>query len=134
MKQISVFVENKGGSIAGVIEILSNNNINLQALSIADTSDYGIMRLIVDNPDKALAVLREYGTVVKCTEVIAVPIDDRPGGLSEILNILAGYNIFVSYIYAFVTPRQGSAVVVMKVDKTEEAIKCFANAGVPVIM
>ena len=85
IKQLSVFIENKPGGLAPIIETLGKNNINISALSLADTSEYGILRLIDNNPDLAVTVLKEIGVVVKITDVLAVAMDDTPGGLSKVL-------------------------------------------------
>lgn len=119
IKQVSVFVENNPGSASDIIDTLSNEGINIRAMAIADTSEYGIMRLIADDPDRAKAVLLERGIMVKRTRVFAVPLEDKPGGLAEILHILKKENISVEYMYAFVGKNHGKAVVVIKTDNTE---------------
>ena len=98
VKQLSVFVENKPGRLSDVIEALGKNNIDISALSLADTSEYGILRLIVNKPDEAKTLLRESGVIVKIAEVVAVPMDDTPGGLSKILSVFSqnGVNVEMS--------------------------------------
>ena len=123
VKQISVFVENVPGKLVEVSQILGENNIDMSALSLADSSDFGILRLIVNDPDKAHQVLREHAFVVKISEVVAVVIDDRPGGLTNVLQLLAGANISVEYMYAFVGGQDGHAVVVLRPSDTEAALK-----------
>ena len=123
VKQISVFVENVPGKLVEVSQILGENNIDMSALSLADSSDFGILRLIVNDPDKAYQVLREHAFVVKQSEVIAVVIDDRPGGLTGVLQMLAQANISLEYMYAFVGSQDGHAVVVLRPSDTETALK-----------
>ena len=123
VKQISVFVENVPGKLVEVSQILGENNIDMSALSLADSSDFGILRLIVNDPDKAYQVLREHAFVVKLSEVIAVVIDDRPGGLTGVLQMLAQAKISLEYMYAFVGSQDGHAVVVLRPNNTEAALK-----------
>ncbi len=123
VKQISVFVENVPGKLVEVSQILGENDIDMSALSLADSSDFGILRLIVNDPDKAYQVLREHAFVVKQSEVIAVVIDDRPGGLTGVLQLLAGAKISLEYMYAFVGSQDGHAVVVLRPSDTETALK-----------
>lgn len=132
IKQISIFVENKFGRLASIIETLAKNNIDISALSIADTTDFGILRIIVDKPEEAVIVLKEHGVAVKCTDVIAVAIDDTPGGLSKILEILTNENITIDYMYAFVGKKEGKALMVVKTDdleKTQEVLEKTAYAS-----
>ena len=122
IKQISVFVENVPSKLVEVSQILGDNGIDMSALSLADSSDFGILRLIVNDPDKAYQVLRDHAFVVKQSDVIAAVIDDRPGGLTAVLRILAEAKVSVEYMYAFVGNRQdGHAVVVMRTDNEEIA-------------
>src|SRR5512146_1584109 len=119
VEQISIFVENKSGRLAEVTELLAKNSINLRALSLADTADFGIFRLIVSDPDKTAAVLKENGFTVSKNEVVPVVVPDRPGGLAGILNILQGKNINVEYMYAFVQKSEGNAVLIFRFDETD---------------
>ena len=126
IKQISIFVENKFGRLAKIIEILGKSGIDISALSIADTTDFGVLRLIVNEPEKAVGVLKENGVIAKITDVIGVAIDDRPSGLSEILNVLTESEIVIDYMYAFVGKTHGKAMMVVKTDnmpKTAEVLK-----------
>lgn len=123
IKQISIFVENKFGRLASIIETLGKNNIDISALSIADTTDFGILRIIVDKPEEAVLVLKEHGVAVKCTDVTAVAIDDTPGGLSSVLEVLTKEGITIDYMYAFVGKKEGKALMVVKTDKPEETEK-----------
>ena len=123
IKQLSVFVENKFGRLAAVTEVLAKNNIDINALSLADTSDFGILRLVVDKPEDAAVALTEHGVTVKCTEVIAAAMDDCPGGLSSILDTLTNEKINIEYMYAFMGKTEGKAWTVMRVDDSERAEK-----------
>ena len=131
VKQLSVFVENKPGRLSDVIEALGKNNIDISALSLADTSEYGILRLIVNKPDEAKTLLRESGVIVKIAQVIAVPMDDTPGGLSKILSVFAQNNVNVEYMYAFAGAVSGKALMVVKVTDAESAEKALDDAGIP---
>ena len=122
IKQISVFVENAPGSLSEVTKALGESGIDMSALSLADTSEFGILRLIVNDPDKACEVLREHHFIVKQNDVLAAVIDDRPGGLTAVLDILANVNVSVEYMYAFVGSKAGHAVVVIRPDNAEAAI------------
>ncbi len=114
-KQVSVFLENKSGRLAEVLQMLADAGLNIRALCIADTSDFGILRLILDDPDRALAVLVEAGFSVGETAVLAVQVPDVPGGLSGVLDNLRGLEVNMEYMYAFVTRLEEQAVVVFRV-------------------
>lgn len=133
VEQISIFLENKSGRLAEVTEILAQQKINIRALSLADTADFGILRLIVNDPDKTLSVLKENGLTVAKNEVVAVVLPDRPGGLAGILQTLKGKTINVEYMYAIVQKSEGSAVLIFRFDDTESAIEALKNAGVRIM-
>lgn len=133
IKQLSIFVENKSGKIADVLDVLGKNGIDISALSIADTTDFGIVRLIVNEVERAAEVLREYGAVVKITDVIGVSVDDTPGGLAKVLNALKSNGIELDYIYAFVGRTGKNASVVMKCGDAEKALKSLSNEGIKII-
>ena len=122
VKQISVFLENKSGRLADVANVLAEKGIDIRAMSIADTTDFGILRLIVNDPDKALIALESEGFAVSTTEVIAVGIPDSPGGLSYVLNFFKEKCIDIEYLYAFITKYHDKATVILKIDATQEAI------------
>ncbi len=122
IKQISVFVENAPGQLSEVSKALGENGIDMSALSLADTSEFGILRLIVNDPDKACEVLRDHHFIVKQNDVLAAVVDDRPGGLTGVLEILANVNVSVEYMYAFVGSKDGHAVVVIRPDNAEKAM------------
>ena len=126
IKQISLFVENQPGKMVEATDVLSRGGVDISALSLADTTDFGILRIIVDNPDKAVALLKERDYIVKQTDVIAAVMDDQPGGLTAVLQVLAAAGVSVEYMYAFVGSRQGHAVVVMRTDDPEKAQTALA--------
>lgn len=133
VKQISVFLENKAGRLASVTKVLGENNINIRALSIADTSDFGILRLIVNEPDKAYKVLKNSGFTVSETEVIAVEVPDTPGGLANVLDIMGQSAINIEYLYAFIGKATDDALVIFKVENPERAIEVFHEKGIGVL-
>ena len=122
VEQISIFIENKSGRLAEITRILGEAGINIRALSLADTSDFGILRLIVNDGAAATTVLKEAGFTVNRTEVVAVEVPDRPGGLSAILQALDQETINVEYMYAFVERCGGNAVIIFRFDETDKAI------------
>ena len=133
VEQISVFLENKAGRLSEVTGILSEAGINIRALSLADTSDFGILRLIVNDNSKALTALKDRGFTVGKTDVVAVEVDDRPGGLHRILLTLFKANVNVEYMYAFVQQSGSNAVIIFRFDNFEEAVKVLQANGVTVI-
>ena len=133
IKQISVFLENKAGKLSDVINTIGENGIDIYALSIADTTDYGIIRLIVNDPEKAREVLSEQGMIVKRTEVLGVIIEDKPGGLVNVLDVLTKNDIGIEYIYAFIGKNEKGATVVMKPDMMEEAQKLLSSNGFEIV-
>jgi hypothetical protein len=122
VEQISIFIENKSGRLAEITRILGDAGINIRALSLADTSDFGILRLIVNDVEKAKQILKDKGFTVSKTEVVAVEVPDRPGGLSAILQSLDAQKINVEYMYAFVERCGGNAVIIFRFDETDQAI------------
>ncbi len=122
VEQISIFIENKSGRLAEITRILGDEGINIRALSLADTSDFGILRLIVNDAGRAKAALKERGFTVNKTEVVAVEVPDCPGGLSSILQTLDSQQINVEYMYAFVERCGGNAVIIFRFDETDKAI------------
>jgi hypothetical protein len=133
VEQISVFLENKSGRIAEVTGILAESGINIRALSLADTSDFGVLRMIVDNNQKAEDTLKKHNFTVGKTFVVAVEVEDKPGGLYKILSILHKVNINVEYMYAFVQPNSKNAVMIFRFEKLEEAVRVLQENGVVVI-
>lgn len=129
VKQISVFLENTKGTLSKLTKLLGEHQIDLIALSIADTEDYGIVRCIVTDMDKALEVLRAGGYTVRLTEVLAVCVPDRPGGLSEILNLLDEANISVEYLYSFVRSTGSHALVIFHLSDLEKGKQLLESRG-----
>ena len=132
VKQISIFVENQPGHLAEVTSLLAENNVNLRALSIADTSDFGILRIIVEDPDGAADFLKDNGYPYAITDVLAVVIPDTPGALAHILNVLAEHEISIEYTYAFLSENVGKASLIFRVEDNELAEKALAEAGLTV--
>jgi hypothetical protein len=133
VEQISVFLENKAGRLAEVTRILSEAQINIRALSLADTSDFGILRLIVNNNEKAKRELRANGFTVGKTDVVAVEVSDRPGGLHYILQVLQQADVNVEYMYAFVQQSGTNAVLIFRFDNLEAALRLLKENNVKVI-
>jgi len=129
-EQISIFIENKSGRLAEVTDLLAKNSINIRALSLADTADFGIFRLIVNDPGSAERLLKERGFTVAKNEVVAVEVPDRPGGLAGILATLQGQSINVEYMYAFVQRSEGNAVLIFRFDDVAKAVAALRTAGV----
>ncbi len=133
VEQISIFIENKSGRLAEVTHVLGNAGVNIRALSLADTSDFGILRLIVDKTDLAKSVLKSGGFTVNKTEVVAVEVPDRPLGLHGILEVLDQGRVNVEYMYAFVERCGANAVIIFRFDNPEEAIRVLTASGVTVL-
>lgn len=133
VKQISVFLENKIGRLAEITQLLGEARINIRALAIADTTEFGILRLIVDDPPKAQDILEKSGFAVKQTEVVVVGVEDKPGGLANILKTLRSSNFNVEYLYAFVKQSGEDALVVFRIENTDEAIAQLRKEGFQII-
>lgn len=133
VKQISVFLENKSGRLLDVTRSLGETGVNIRALCVADTSDFGVVRLIVDDPDKAHDGLKARGFTVKETPVIAVEVDDRPGGLSEVMKPLVEQEMNIEYLYCFLEKVADKAIVIIRVEEAEQAIGALKVAGFRVI-
>lgn len=130
VKQISVFLENKAGRLAEATKILGDNNINIRALAIADTADFGVLRMIVNDPDKATKVLKNGDFTVSETEVVAMEVPDRPGGLAKVLRLLTDNAINIEYLYCFIEKSGESAIVVLRVENIEKAKQTLNANGV----
>lgn len=133
VKQISVFVENKKGRLAEITRLLAEKDIDISALSIADTTDFGILRLIVNHPEEAQAVLKDSGFAVKETEVIAIGVSDKPGGLAVALKALDEQHISIEYMYAFVGKTSDEALVIIRTESPEKAVEVLKDCGVRVL-
>ena len=133
IKQLTVFVPNRKGTIVTVTDILAKNNINIRALSIAETQEFGILRLIVNDEAKAEKVLSEEGYLIKVVDVVGVKIGDEPGKLTAALGVLDKEDINVEYLYAFMARTEKHAYVVLRVENNENAEKSLSNAGFKLI-
>lgn len=133
VKQISIFLENKSGRLAEVTKILADNNIDISALSIADTTDFGILRLIVNEPDTAEKILKDSGFTVSCSSVLAISVPDKPGGLAKALSVLEAEAIGIEYMYAFVGKAENEALVILRLDNPEKAVDVLEKSGVKVL-
>jgi len=125
IQQISVFVENRPGTLVEVLRVLKEHDINLRALSVADTADFGILRIVVNDPEKAERILRGAGYAVKATPVLTLTVDDTPGGLMVQVDKMSAAGINVEYLYAFASTSATEARVVIKVDNLERAERIF---------
>ncbi len=129
IKQLSVFVENKDGRLAEITTIIAKAGIDIRALSIADTTDFGILRLVVDKPYEAEKILKNAGLTVSLTDVIAIGIPDRPGGFAETITAVASRAVAVEYMYAFISREQDRAYLIMRVADNETAIAALRAQG-----
>jgi len=130
VKQISVFMENRAGRLEEITGILAKANINIRALSLADTSDFGILRLIVDNPDKTAVILKQNAFTVRENDVIAMEVEDKPGGLHDILCLFSKAGISIEYMYAFLERKhKDRAVLIIRVEAAAKAVKMLQDTG-----
>lgn len=130
IKQLSIFLENKKGRLYGALNVLAEYNINICALTIADTSDFGILRLIVPEPKKAQKILEGNGFIVKINEVVPVEMQDQPGGLTSILKVLNDYNINLDYLYA-VTSHSDKAMLLLRTEDLNQLIAVLKKENIP---
>ena len=133
VEQISVFLENRAGRLAEVTKTLAENQINIRALSLADTSDFGILRLIVTDNEKAKEALKAKGFTVGRTNVVAAEVGDKPGGLHSILEMLNAGGVNVEYMYAFVTQSGRNAILIFRFDRTDQAIEVLQKNSVRIL-
>lgn len=133
VNQVSVFIENKSGRLTDVTRTLADAGVNIRALSIADTIDYGLLRLIVNEPAIAKKALADAGFTVALTEVLAIEVPDRPGGLAGIIDILSAAELNIEYMYAFVGTSGENAIVVFRIGNVDEAIAALQNKGVRIL-
>jgi len=133
VEQISVFLENRAGRLAEITRVLGEAGVNIRALSLADTSDFGILRLIVSDNDKAKAALKERGFTVGKTNVVAVEVEDKPGGLNRILELLSNQSINVEYMYAFVQHSGENAVIIFRFDDIDKAVDLLGENNIKVL-
>ena len=131
--QLSIFLENKEGRLLNTLDIIEKLEINIRALSIADTSEFGILRLIVTDPVAVKEKLEENDFIVKITKVLAVAINDEPGGLNKVLRVLDNNNINLEYLYAFVEQKTYNAIVILKLENMEEGLKILKEGNSEII-
>lgn len=131
--QISVFLENRKGRLADVCKVLGEHKINIRALTVAESDDFGILRLVVDKPQEATTILKSNGFVANLTEVVTVEVLDKPGGLAEVLQVLDKHNINVEYMYAFLERESNKALLVFRFDNIDRAIDVLKAAKVRVL-
>jgi len=133
LTQISVFLENRKGRLYDVCSLLGKNKINIRALTIAETEKFGVLRIVVDKPDKAVQILKKNSFVANLTDIVAVEVQDKPGGLAAILKILALNNINLEYMYGFVEKSSDKALLVFRFDNPDKAITLFKKSKIRVI-
>ena len=125
--QISVFLENRAGQFAEITGILAENHVDLRAISIAETTDYGVLRIIVDNAEKATAILMQHGYLMSMTPVLVIAVPDRPGGVATVLATLADGNIDIEYMYSLFTHKEGKSYIVFRVAETEKFVELLKS-------
>lgn len=133
IQQLSIFVENKSGRLAEITEILAGAGVDIRALSIADTSDFGILRLIVDKPEIAVDALKKTKLTVLLTNVIGIGIDDRPGEFAKAMRVLADSHIGVEYMYAFISRDKGKAYVIIRAESGDKAVEALKAGGITIL-
>ena len=133
MKQISVFLENVSGRLAEVTKTLSDGGVNLRAITIADTAEFGILRIVSDDPERTISILEDRGFTARVTEVIAVEIEDKPGGLSRVMGIFSENGVNIEYLYASLEKNLANAVVMFKVEDIEHGKKIIEEHGLTTI-
>lgn len=133
VKQISVFIENRHGSIKEVLKTLADNKINISALSVADTTEFGVARMIVSNPELAQKVLSDDGVIVRVCNITAIAVEDEPGALMKAFGLLSDNDIAIEYMYAFGEKLNGSSVIAIRTDNQQLAAECLKNGGVNVL-
>ncbi len=131
LKQISIFIENKTGSLSNVCKVLADGGINLRALSIADTQDFGILRIIVENTEKAMEILKKNGYICKTNSVLAVEIPDKPGEMAKVMSVVSVPGVSIEYAYAFVSHKaDDSAYMIFRVSGLDKAVEALTVAGI----
>lgn len=133
VEQLSVFLENKSGRLTEATEVLADGGVNIRALSLADTADFGILRLIVNDPEKARAILKAGGFTAAVTEVLAIEVPDRPGGLAGILKQFSKAGINVEYLYAFVAKSGENAIIICRFENSDAAMAALEKEGIRIL-
>ena len=127
--QISVFLENRAGQFAEITGILAENHIDLRSISIAETTDYGVLRMIVDNAEKTTAILMQHGYLMSMTPVLVIAVPDQPGGVAPVLATLAEGNVDIEYMYSLFTHKEGKSYIVFRVAETEKFVELLKTHG-----
>lgn len=130
VEQIAIFLENKSGRMADITAILAQNGINIRAMSLADTADFGILRLIVNDTEKARKVLKESGFTVGTTEVLVAEVEDKPGGLAYVLQVIKDGGLNIEYMYAFTQKSGGTGLIIFRFDEIDRAIPLLTEADI----
>ena len=130
MKQISIFIENKSNRLTEATEVIAKAGINITAASLADTADFGVLRIVVNDTEKAVRTLKERYYTISVNDVVGIEVEDRPGGLAEILKVLSDHSLNVEYMYAFVEPTRGSAAMILRLEEPERGTRVLKDAGV----
>ncbi len=133
IQQLSVFIENKPGRLAEITEVLAGTGIDIRAISVADTSDFGILRVIVDRPKDAVEALKAHGMTVSLTNVIAVGIEDNPGSFAKVVRLLSDKGFDLEYMYAFISRDKGKAFVIVRVDQGQQAAETLQAEGMEIL-
>ena len=133
IKQLSIFLQNKMGSLSKPLEVLTVANVNIRAMCMADTSEFGILRLVVDDPEKGKEALEENNFLVKITEIIGVEMNDTPGGLTNVLNIIKDNEIDLEYLYAFTHEKEGKAILLLHSDDIDRLISVLKDSDITVV-
>jgi hypothetical protein len=131
--QLSLFLENQAGALSSVCQVLKNANINIRTLALADTQQFGILRLLIKEWEQAKSLLEEAGFIVNVTEVLALRVDDRPGGLADILQALSVHHVNVEYMYAFAFGQQNSAVIVFRFEDNDKALAALEKEKIDIV-
>ena len=133
IKQLSIFLQNRMGSLSKPLEVLSENGINIRAMCMADTSEFGILRLVVDDPEKGKEALEQNNFLVKMTEIIGVEMNDTPGGLTSVLKTIRDNNIDLEYLYAFTHDKADKAILLLHADDIEKLIEVLQNSNITIV-
>ena len=133
IKQLSIFLQNRMGSLSKPLEVLSEADVNIRAMCMADTSEFGILRLVVDNPEKGKEVLEEHNFLVKITDIIGVEMCDAPGGLTSVLKIIKDNEIDLEYLYAFKHDKKNKAILLLHADELDRLISSLESNGITIV-
>lgn len=133
IKQLSIFIENQPGRLYKALDILAQEDINIRALSLADTSEFGILRLVVNSPQKGMEILKKNNFIVKLTDIVAVELNDSPGGLTKVLKILKDKNVDLEYLYAFTHDKTSQAILLLHTKDLDEMIEVLESNNVKLV-